>query len=186
MRKPVICALGLICMLMSACASLAPDTVADQAATEQSAEEAHLHAWLTQREQIATRLATNGDVEVHTRDDGALLLRLPAAEGFARDSTEPAPSLHAALARLAPILAAPSKVAVHVIGHTDSIGSETYNLQLSIRRAEAVMETLRTLGVPLARLSADGKGESEPLVSNDTPEGRATNRRVELVLRSFE
>ena len=186
MRKVSTYALSLICMLMAACASIGPDTAGEAAATAQSTEEAHLHAWLAQREQIATQLSANGDVEVQTRDDGALLLRLPAAEGFARDSTEPAPSLHAALARLAPILAAPAKVAVHVIGHTDSIGSEVYNLQLSIRRAEAVMETLRTLGVPLARLSADGKGESESLVSNDTPEGRATNRRVELLLRPYE
>jgi outer membrane protein OmpA-like peptidoglycan-associated protein len=177
-------ALGLISLLLTACTSIPPATAPD--ATAENVQNAHQHDWLTQRELIATRLATSGDVEIQTRDDGALLLRLPAAEGFARDSTEPAPSLHAALARIAPALAAPAKVAVLVIGHTDSIGSEVYNLQLSIRRAEAVMETLRTLGVPLAHLSADGKGESESLVSNDTPEGRATNRRVELLLRPYE
>lgn len=185
MRKVTTHALALLaCMLIAACTSLPPESTAD--AEAENVQDAHLHDWLAQREQIATRLGASGDIEIQTRDDGALLLRLPAAEGFARDSAEPAPSLHDALARLAPVLAAPAKVAVHVIGHTDSIGSEVYNLQLSIRRAEAVMETLRSLGVPLARLSADGKGESESLVSNDTPEGRATNRRVELLLRPYE
>lgn len=186
MHKATTYALSLICVLMAACTTISPDTTTDDAANQQGVEDAHQHNWLAQREQITTRLSANSDIEIRTRDDGALLIRLPAAEGFARDSAEPAPSLRDALARVAPALTAPAHVAVHVIGHTDSIGSEVYNLQLSIRRAESVMETLRTLGVPLARLSADGKGESESLVSNDTPEGRATNRRVELLLRPYE
>ena len=65
---------------------------------------------------------------------------------------------------------------------TDSQGSEMINLQLSITRAEAVVEHLRQRGIALERLSADGRGEADPLTSNATEEGRARNRRVELIL----
>ena len=83
---------------------------------------------------------------------------------------------------LAPVLAPEEGAAVKVIGHTDSQGSEMINLQLSIARAEAVVEHLRQRGIALERLSADGRGEADPLTSNATEEGRARNRRVELIL----
>jgi OOP family OmpA-OmpF porin len=65
-------------------------------------------------------------------------------------------------------------------GHTDSIGSVSYNLKLSERRANSVRDYLITQGVPADRLEAKGFGKSQPVASNDTPEGRAMNRRVEL------
>ena len=71
-------------------------------------------------------------------------------------------------------------VAVRVQGHTDSIGTEAYNQGLSERRAESVRSHLIGRGVPASRLTAVGYGESQPIASNDTAEGRALNRRVEL------
>jgi OOP family OmpA-OmpF porin len=65
-------------------------------------------------------------------------------------------------------------------GHTDSVGPEEYNMQLSKRRAEAVHEYFIKKGVARERLRAVGYGESSPVASNDTPEGRHLNRRVEL------
>nr|PZN61846.1 MAG: hypothetical protein DIU62_12980 [Pseudomonadota bacterium] len=65
-------------------------------------------------------------------------------------------------------------------GHTDSSGSDEYNLRLSQRRAEAVMKYLVDGGVPASRLRAQGFGESQPVADNSTPEGRAQNRRVVL------
>ena len=73
----------------------------------------------------------------------------------------------------------------HVVGHTDSQGSEMHNLQLSIGRAEAVADHLRRRGIALERLSADGRGEADPLTSNASETGRARNRRVELQLRAM-
>jgi outer membrane protein OmpA-like peptidoglycan-associated protein len=72
---------------------------------------------------------------------------------------------------------------VHVVveGHTDSKGTEAYNQRLSLRRAEAVKDYLVKLGVSASRLTVRGKGESQPVASNDTEEGRAENRRVELL-----
>ena len=72
-------------------------------------------------------------------------------------------------------------VDVEVAGHTCSIGTEEYNLGLSLRRAEAVRNYLVSKGVSADRLTVRGYGESRPAFSNATREGRAQNRRVELV-----
>src|SRR5262245_21453843 len=69
---------------------------------------------------------------------------------------------------------------VSVIGHTDSVGGEAYNQKLSERRAEAVVQYLANHGIDRSRLEASGAGESQPVASNDTADGRAQNRRVEL------
>jgi outer membrane protein OmpA-like peptidoglycan-associated protein len=71
-------------------------------------------------------------------------------------------------------------VSVAVAGHTDSVGSDAYNQNLSIRRANAVADYLATRGVSRNRMRIDGYGESRPVASNDTDDGRAQNRRVEL------
>lgn len=70
---------------------------------------------------------------------------------------------------------------LEVQGHTDNQGNEDYNLELSQRRAETVVAYLGLFGIDFERLSPKGYGESEPVESNDTEEGRAKNRRVELV-----
>lgn len=74
-----------------------------------------------------------------------------------------------------------SDVHVAIHGFTDSIGSEAYNLKLSQRRADAVRDFLVKKGVSASRLTTKGFGKADPVASNDTPEGRAQNRRVELV-----
>jgi OOP family OmpA-OmpF porin len=74
------------------------------------------------------------------------------------------------------------RVVVEVAGHTDSVGTDAYNQGLSERRANAVRDYLASKGVKASRLTARGYGESRPVASNDTKEGRAENRRVELVV----
>ena len=66
------------------------------------------------------------------------------------------------------------------IGHTDSIGSDAYNQALSVRRAEAVKAYLVTKGVAANRITASGKGKSNPVADNRTAAGRAQNRRVDV------
>jgi len=78
------------------------------------------------------------------------------------------------------ILKAEGVVAVIVEGHTDSVGTDAYNQKLSQRRAEAVRKYLVEHGIPSNRISTEGFGESRPVASNDTADGRAQNRRVEL------
>ena len=66
------------------------------------------------------------------------------------------------------------------VGHTDAIGTDAYNQSLSIRRVEAVKAYLVSKGVPAEQIKTEGKGESQPVASNQTREGRSQNRRVEI------
>jgi OOP family OmpA-OmpF porin len=84
------------------------------------------------------------------------------------------------LREAATILKDNPNVQVSVEGHTDSVGSDQYNLKLSLQRATSVKQFLAKEGVPDSRLSVRGLGETQPVASNDTDDGRAQNRRVEL------
>ncbi|NOH73113.1 OmpA family protein [Vibrio pectenicida] len=75
---------------------------------------------------------------------------------------------------------------VNITGYTDSSGAESYNQVLSEKRAKAVAKVLTDRGISPDRLTATGKGESGPIASNDTLEGRAKNRRVEISVPEFE
>jgi len=68
-----------------------------------------------------------------------------------------------------------------VEGHTDSVGSDAYNMKLSDRRAKSVFDYLTSRGVDPSRLSSVGKGETMPIADNSTAEGRQQNRRVMLI-----
>ncbi|MEO8621732.1 MAG: OmpA family protein [bacterium] len=69
-----------------------------------------------------------------------------------------------------------------VVGHTDSVGTDAYNASLSTRRASAAQAYLASQGVATSRLQSTGRGESEPIVSNDSESGRQKNRRVEVAI----
>ena len=71
---------------------------------------------------------------------------------------------------------------VKIVGHTDSRGSVKHNMELSLARANSVMRALIARGVSAARLSSEGRGESQPIAPNTTVEGRAMNRRIEAIL----
>ena len=75
-------------------------------------------------------------------------------------------------------------VTIYVDGYTDSIGSDAYNQRLSERRANAVKEYLQSHGVAASRMTARGFGKTNPVASNETAEGRAQNRRVELIVNN--
>jgi OOP family OmpA-OmpF porin len=71
---------------------------------------------------------------------------------------------------------------IKIVGHTDNVGSDASNLELSKKRAIAVSNYLVTKGVDASKITTDGKGESMPIATNDTPEGRDKNRRVEFTI----
>ena len=101
---------------------------------------------------------------------------------FAFDSDELTYESQAKLDEAVATLNANSLVNVQVVGHTDSRGSESYNQNLSERRAAAVVDYLTNNGVSGSRLSSAGMGESQPVADNSTEDGRYQNRRVELVV----
>ena len=108
---------------------------------------------------------------------GRIVLR---GVNFAFDSAEIDDASSVVLDAAADQLNECRNVSVMVEGNTDWIGTDAYNQSLSERRANSVMNHLISRGVPASRLTAVGYGESRPIASNETDEGRALNRRVEL------
>ena len=105
---------------------------------------------------------------------------------FPFNSTEILPAGKANLQELANSLQKYPNSDILIVGHTDSVGTDSYNLDLSQRRAQAANAYLQSVGVPGSRLRNVGRGESEPIQSNDTDEGRARNRRVEIAIYASE
>ena len=105
---------------------------------------------------------------------------------FPFNSTEILPDGKANLQELANSLQKYPNSDVLIVGHTDSVGTDAYNLDLSQRRAQAASTYLQSLGVPATRLHAVGKGKTEPIQPNDTEAGRAQNRRVEIAIYASE
>jgi outer membrane protein OmpA-like peptidoglycan-associated protein len=101
---------------------------------------------------------------------------------FDTGKTDVKPESGPALEQVAKLLKANAKLKVYVVGHTDNVGALAANMDLSKRRAASVVQALTTkYGVPASQLDAIGDGPSAPVSSNDTEDGRALNRRVELV-----
>ncbi len=104
---------------------------------------------------------------------------------FAPDSAQISPEFEPLLNQgLALLTIRPASTFV-VIGHTDSLGGETYNQELSQARADAVVGWWVDRGIDPARLTAIGRGETEPIASNDTREGRDRNRRIEVTIENL-
>ena len=101
---------------------------------------------------------------------------------FDFDSTEIKSEAHPILNEASDILKINPEINVKIDGHTDNIGTFNYNMKLSKRRAKAVMKYFTSKGVDTKRLTVKGFGLTMPVASNDTKEGRAKNRRVELTI----
>jgi outer membrane protein OmpA-like peptidoglycan-associated protein len=134
-----------------------------------------------QEKKLRERLDGSGVVVVRQGDD--LLLRVPNDLSFDVDKSTLNAGVRDSLDGIARTVIEYPETTVLVIGHADSTGKDDYNLRLSERRANAVADYLGSKGVVSARLSALGRGESQPIADNSTPEGQAKNRRVEIRLQ---
>jgi outer membrane protein OmpA-like peptidoglycan-associated protein len=99
---------------------------------------------------------------------------------FAFNSSEIDPESYDVLDQIVKIFKLNNSWTIEVAGHTDNVGDDSYNQKLSLRRAISVRKYLTQKGIDGNRLIAIGYGETEPIASNDTKEGRAQNRRVEF------
>lgn len=115
-----------------------------------------------------------------TRVGDNVTLNMPGNITFKTDSSDLNASFFRVLDSVALVAKEYDKTLIESAGHTDSTGSEQYNQQLSERRAGTVAEYLRNRGIVADRLITVGAGEMRPMATNDTAEGRAQNRRVEL------
>jgi outer membrane protein OmpA-like peptidoglycan-associated protein len=113
----------------------------------------------------------------------ALIVSLPQGILFDVGSSAISPGFQDDLAALAGSLNRYPDSIVEVVGHTDSTGPAALNQTLSVERAGAVRTVLVANGVAPGRARASGRGPTQPVASNDTPEGRALNRRVDVVIR---
>ena len=105
---------------------------------------------------------------------------------FGFDSSDLTSAAKANLDKLAQVLKNNMDTNINIYGHTDSKGTDAYNLSLSERRAAAVKNYLVSQGVSAGRMFTMGVGEKEPVASNDTDAGRAENRRVEFAITANE
>jgi outer membrane protein OmpA-like peptidoglycan-associated protein len=112
-----------------------------------------------------------------------LIVNMPQDLLFATDSAAVRPDLTRDLRTVAASLQRYPNSQVEVIGHTDDTGTAAYNQDLSQRRAVSVRNVLIDSGVPGGRVVAYGRGQERPVASNATAEGRAQNRRVEIIIR---
>jgi outer membrane protein OmpA-like peptidoglycan-associated protein len=124
--------------------------------------------------------AVLGEQDRLRRNQEQLQVIMPSDVTFSSGSAILQPGASDRLRRFAGVLNRYPRTTVQVIGYTDSRGTEQSNEELSQRRARAVADELIADGVSAARISTLGRGASLPVATNDTPEGRAQNRRVEI------
>jgi outer membrane protein OmpA-like peptidoglycan-associated protein len=117
-----------------------------------------------------------------TRIGNNITLNMPGNITFPTNGADLNASFYDVLGSVGKVLNEFDKTVIEVAGHTDSTGSAEYNQQLSERRADAVAAYLKTRQVRADRIITVGMGETRPVASNDTAEGRQQNRRVELTL----
>ena len=102
---------------------------------------------------------------------------------FRINSTQLTKSSYPAIQELADSLKTNPDLDLLIEGHTDNTGKKSYNMQLSLERAEAVKKVLQKMGIPDNRVRVKGFGDSQPMADNNTAEGKAQNRRVVFVFQ---
>jgi outer membrane protein OmpA-like peptidoglycan-associated protein len=135
------------------------------------------------RQEAKLRAQLQGTGVSVTRNGDNLTLNMPGNVTFKTASADLNASFFKVLDSVALVLKEFDKTTIDVEGHTDSDGSDQYNQQLSLNRANSVGTYLQSQGVNGQRIVAFGAGEARPIASNSTPEGKQQNRRVELRLQ---
>jgi outer membrane protein OmpA-like peptidoglycan-associated protein len=134
------------------------------------------------KQELRARLLQQLNSILATRDSARGLIANMSDVLFRSGSFELLPGARERLAKVSGIVLAYPSLHVAIEGHTDSVGSDDYNQQLSERRAQAVRDYFVQQGINSTNVEAHGYGKTEPIATNDTPEGRQQNRRVELIL----
>jgi outer membrane protein OmpA-like peptidoglycan-associated protein len=137
--------------------------------------------YMDQQEAALRQNMQGTGVEV-TRQDNNIVLTMPDAITFDTAQSGVKPQFYGVLNNLASTLNQFPETRVQIAGHTDNVGSDASNLQLSQQRANSVRTYLASTGVAAQRMQAVGYGESRPIADNSSEYGRAQNRRVEVTL----
>lgn len=124
----------------------------------------------------------SGAIKVVKMDNDVVKIIMTGQTAFETDSATIKPGFQSTMDKLSDVVIRYGKTALTITGHTDSRGTPQHNLDLSQRRAQAVYDYFVSKDVNPARLVAQGKGETEPVATNDTDAGRRQNRRVEILV----
>ena len=152
------------------------EAAADLAAAQQARMDAEKRA-----DDAQAKLAEVAKLKEEAR---GLVITLSGSVVFASNQALILPAAQARLNQVSEALLSTDSLRNLVVeGHTDSIGSEAYNMQLSQRRADSVRSYLVSRGYPADKIEASGIGEIRPIASNSNPEGRSNNRRVEIIVQ---
>ena len=147
----------------------------DRAAKEKAQAEA-------EKTELRVQLLRQFSVILETRDTARGLIVNMSDVLFDTAKYSLRPGAREKLARVAGIISGHPGLRLEVEGHTDSVGGDDYNQQLSEHRATSVRDYLTQAGIPASSVTAKGFGKTQPVASNDTTTGRQQNRRVELVV----
>ncbi len=134
------------------------------------------------RQEMELRAELEGTGVSVTRNGDQITLNMPGNVTFATNSADLNPAFFDVLNSVGKVLGEFDKTIVEVAGHTDSTGSESYNLALSERRAASVSRYLQSQGINAQRIIQVGVGELRPVADNSTEAGKQANRRVEITL----
>ena len=143
------------------------------------------YIWSKKMEESRQKMAQAAQgtgIDVSRTADNRLKLNIPSDAGFDTNRSDIRPALRTVLDKFSTTLNEHTVTTIAVIGHTDSTGSDAVNNPLSLARARSTRDYLVGHGVAASRISIDGRGEHEPIASNDTESGRAANRRVEIYI----
>ena len=132
--------------------------------------------------QLAAEQSSN-EISLSRPDGETIKLDVASEVTFDINSAGIKSSFRGSLDKVAGIISEYDQTAIHVVGHTDSTGSTSYNQQLSEKRAISVAQYLSRNGVQRTRLRSAGRGELQPVASNNSSAGRTQNRRVEIFLK---
>lgn len=147
---------------------------------------AYLDKQQTEFEQQLAYERDQHQIEIERQQNEVLKLTMSSEVSFDFNSARIKPSFESSLDKIANIMNRYPQTRIVVVGHTDSVGSEQYNLELSLRRANAVADYLMMRNVMRSRVGTEGRGELEPIADNATTQGRAKNRRVEIYVVPYE
>ena len=152
----------------------------DQLASSQQALDSERQARVAAEQRTADALSKLRGMSTK-QDERGLVLTLTGSVLFATGKSELLPGAQKKLDDVVAALKEDPR-SITIVGHTDSVGSDDMNMQLSQKRAEAVRNYISTHGVAGDRVQAQGMGKTQPIADNKTAEGRANNRRVEIIL----
>lgn len=182
--KKLLFSLGLMGVILTGCTSTEGNL--KEITIVESEPQYVLEDVVTEQKPLEDIIVFNEQGVVIRKENGNLILSMPEDILFDFDSYSVKNSVKNSLDGLAKALVENGDIKLKIDGHTDFIGTEQYNFNLSLKRANSIKKYLVTKGVQQNNISVEGYGKQNPVASNKTEQGRAKNRRVEFIISRDE